>query len=357
MAGTRKAIADFVLMIRELPDDAGNAQRARNWVKTSPDAAGILRDLFKDKTPEGVSRYENIQELLAGMKEFSEANTEGTDLPRTLSDFLIDVALADRCGQHRPERQRPREPDDDPQCEGFGVPLCACGGLEEDLFPNLMSVQSRADLEEERRLFYVAITRAEKSATLSYAMSRYKWGNLTASEPSRFIDEIDPKYLEMPAQNERGAFSSGHYVRPGTPPRARAKVDNPTGTSMPNLDQGQRKNAPHRDRCTDANAAHPVWKAQHRARLPGTHLPPLGTSARTLKRISNAGAPLEATNSLGGGSSDIEEGMTVEHERFGKGKVLKVEGNAPDLKATVFFPSAGQKQLLLRFAKLTVVEG
>ncbi|HOY28322.1 MAG TPA: hypothetical protein PLR96_05055, partial [Flavobacteriales bacterium] len=180
-----------------------------------------------------------------------------------------------------------------------------------------------------------------------------KWGNLTASEPSRFIDEIDPKYLEMPAQNERGAFSSGHYVRPGTPPRARQSGQPDGNRRSLGLDQG------HEDRA----ASKPIHGRERSA--PGLGrpaAPPAGNPSPAprpakLKRISNAGAPLEATNSLGGGSSDIEEGMTVTHERFGKGKVLKVEGKAPDLKATVFFPSAGQKQLLLRFAKLTVVEG
>jgi DNA helicase-2/ATP-dependent DNA helicase PcrA len=225
--------------------------------------------------------------------------------------------------------------------------------MEEDLFPNLMSVQSRADLEEERRLFYVAITRAEKRATLSYAISRYKWGNLTTSEPSRFIDEIDPKYLEMPSQNERGAFSSGHYVRPGAPPVARQGAPS---------DGNRRSLGPdhaHEDRA----ASRPIHGRERsapglgRAAAPPANNPAPTPRAANLKRISTTGAPLEATNSLGNGTADIAEGMTVLHERFGKGKVLKVEGKAPDLKATVFFPTAGQKQLLLRFAKLQVVEG
>jgi DNA helicase-2/ATP-dependent DNA helicase PcrA len=223
-------------------------------------------------------------------------------------------------------------------------------GLEEDLFPNLMAVQSRADLEEERRLFYVAITRAEKRCTLSYAISRYKWGNLTASEPSRFIDEIDEKYLEMPKQNERAAWGgfgaareSARGVAPGTPPWARkATNDRPAA---------------------DMESGKPVYGREKRAPLPQRPAP-AQRSAPTpapkpgnLKRIAADGKPLEATSSLGMDMPELAEGMTVEHERFGKGKVLKIEGHVPDLKATVFFPSAGQKQLLLRFAKLTVVEG
>jgi DNA helicase-2/ATP-dependent DNA helicase PcrA len=210
-------------------------------------------------------------------------------------------------------------------------------GLEEDLFPNLMAVQTRADLEEERRLFYVALTRAEKRCTLSYAMSRYKWGNLTASEPSRFIDEIDPKFLEMPRNNERAATSYST-----TPPWARR-----SGTEQPGEERSS-KPVYGRERTAPS--------VQRPAPRP-TPPPPAPEERRNLKRISPTGTPMQATGSLGGPSGDIAEGMTVEHERFGKGKVLKVEGNAPDLKATVFFPSAGQKQLLLRFAKLTVVEG
>jgi DNA helicase-2/ATP-dependent DNA helicase PcrA len=211
--------------------------------------------------------------------------------------------------------------------------------LEEDLFPNLMAVQTRADLEEERRLFYVALTRAERRCTLSYAMSRYKWGNLTASEPSRFIDEIDPKYLEMPSSSQRSAGFAQQAAPRGTPPWAQR----PRTADTP----------------AEERASKPVYGREKRAPLPPPERRPTAPEpapmARNLKRISPGGTPAEATRSLGAPAADIAEGMTVLHERFGKGKVLKVEGNPPDLKATVFFPSAGQKQLLLRFAKLEVV--
>lgn len=354
--GTRKALGDFVTMIQSFRTMM-ETHTAHGLGEYIAQKTGILRDLFIDKTPEGVSRYENIQELLAGMKEFSEANTEGTDLPRTLSDFLIDVALLTDADNTDPNDNDRVSLMTIHSAKGLEFPYVHIVGLEEDLFPNLMSVQSRADLEEERRLFYVAITRAEKRATLSYAISRYKWGNLTASEPSRFIDEIDPKYLEMPVQNERGAFSSGQYARPGTPPWARQARESEEGTSSSKPVYGREKSAPGIGK---ANAPHP------RPLSPGSRPGQAGEGRNAapaarpgnLKRISTSGAPMEATGSLGGGTSDeLTEGMTVTHERFGKGKVLKIEGKAPDLKATVFFPSAGQKQLLLRFAKLTVVEG
>ncbi|HRH68723.1 MAG TPA: 3'-5' exonuclease [Flavobacteriales bacterium] len=352
-SGTRKAVADFVLMI----------QSFRTMVATSSAYAlgehiaqksGILKDFFVDKTPEGVSRYENIQELLNGMREFSERDAEGSDVPKTLSDFLIDVALLTDADNTDPNDNDRVSLMTIHSAKGLEFPYVHIVGLEEDLFPNLMSVQTRADLEEERRLFYVALTRAEKRSTLSYAISRYKWGNLTASEPSRFIEEIDPKYLELPAQNERGAFSSGHYERPGTPPWARQgrNVDRPAderSSSKPVY--GRERNAPGlaKSRPTSKPGLRPTTERAEPTPKPAA-------KPGNLKRISAQGKPLEATGSLGGATPDLVEGMTVEHERFGKGKVLKVEGNAPDLKATVFFPSVGQKQLLLRFAKLTVVE-
>lgn len=343
--GTRKALADFVLMIQAFQ----TMHATHSAAALGEDIArrsGILKDLFNDKTPEGVSRYENIQELLGGMKEFSDASAEGTDAPKTLSDFLIDVALLTDADNEDPSDNDRVSLMTIHSAKGLEFPYVHVVGLEEDLFPNLMAVQTRADLEEERRLFYVAITRAEKRCTLSYAMSRYKWGNLTTSEPSRFIEEIDAQYLEMPRQSERPSlFSPDRTV----PPWAR---------SAPG----------HERRSEDRDPSRPVYGRERTAPGIGKAKPPAAPSRprtpspseperKNLKRVSTTGAPLEATSTLGGLVPDLQEGQTVEHERFGKGKVLKVEGNAPDLKATVFFPSAGQKQLLLRFAKLTVLEG
>jgi DNA helicase-2/ATP-dependent DNA helicase PcrA len=336
--GTRKALADFVLMIQGFQAMLTSHSAAALGEEIAR-RTGILKDLFADKTPEGVSRYENIQELLAGMKEFSERDAEGADVPRTLSDFLIDVALLTDADNDDPNDNDRVSLMTIHSAKGLEFPHVHIVGLEEDLFPNLMAVQTRADLEEERRLFYVALTRAEKRCTLSYAMSRYKWGNLTASEPSRFIDEIDPKYLEMPSSSQRSAGFAQPAAPRGTPPWAQR----PRTADTPAEERGSK----------------PVYGREKRAPLPPPErravAPEPTPVARNLKRISPSGTPAEATRSLGAPVGDIAEGMTVLHERFGKGKVLKVEGHAPDLKATVFFPSAGQKQLLLRFAKLEVV--
>jgi DNA helicase-2/ATP-dependent DNA helicase PcrA len=346
-SGTRKAIADFVLMIQSFRTML-ESYSAHALGEHIAQKSGILKDLFVDKTPEGVSRYENIQELLNGMKEFSDRNAEESDVPRTLSDFLIDVALLTDADNNDPNDNDRVSLMTIHSSKGLEFPYVHIVGLEEDLFPNLMAVQSRADLEEERRLFYVALTRAEKRATLSYAMSRYKWGNLSANEPSRFLDEIDPKFLELPSRNERSG-DRPVYQRPTAPQWTRQGRPGQVGNS----DGGGSKPVYGRERTAPSvgkpgTSAGPVRRSTPKEPPPGQR--------KNLKRVSATGKPLEATSQLGGDSPDLAEGMTVEHERFGKGKVLKVEGNAPDLKATVFFPTAGQKQLLLRFAKLRVVE-
>lgn len=350
--GTRKALGDFVTMIESFRTMLAT-HSAFVLGEEIARKSGIVKDLFADKTPEGVSRYENIQELLNGMKEFSEPTVEEgadpvTDELRTLSDFLIDVALLTDADNTDPNDNDRVSLMTIHSAKGLEFPYVHIVGLEEELFPNQFAVETRADLEEERRLFYVALTRAEKRATLSYAISRYKWGNLTATEPSRFIDEIDPKYLEMPVQNERGAYGGGGYApRPSAPPWSRPGRN----FDKPDSDSGTAKPVYGRERSAPGAAPFPAKRA------PAAPSAPSPEPRKNLKRVSAAGTPLEATKSLGGDTPDLAEGMTVEHERFGKGKVLKIEGRAPDLKATVFFPSAGQKQLLLRFAKLTVVEG
>lgn len=339
--GTRKALGEFVTMIESfrtmLATRSAHALGEEIARKT-----GLLKDLFNDKTPEGVSRYENIQELLNGMKEFSEGGTEGEDQVRTLPDFLIDVALLTDADKDDPNDNDRVSLMTIHSAKGLEFPYVYIVGMEEELFPNTLAVQTRADLEEERRLFYVALTRAEKRATLSYAMSRYKWGNLTASEPSRFIEEIDERYLELPVRNERSAFNTLSFERPGTPPWARPAGGAQRGAGTTRPVQGLERSA--------TGPARPEKPAQRST-------PPPPPRPGKLKRISTSGTPLEATGTLGAEAPSLSEGMTVLHERFGKGKVLKVEGRAPDLKATVFFPNAGQKQLLLRFAKLQVVEG
>ncbi len=278
-------------------------------------ASHLLKELYADKSPEGVSRYENIQELLNGIKEFSESAPEGES--RTLSDFLIDVALltdADKSEENLDHVSLMTIH----AAKGLEFPYVYIVGMEENLFPSQLSLNTRSELEEERRLFYVALTRAEKRATLSYATSRYRWGNLTHCEPSRFIDEVDAKFLEMPTLPER-----------------KTQLDS---------DENELRRYRSIGRKADNDFA----------------ASPLPRQPQPVKRKLTKIAPPQATPSSsaaisGTENSEIQVGNNVLHEKFGKGKVLQLEGNYPDQKATIFFPNAGQKQLLLRFAKLQII--
>lgn len=266
-------------------------------------SSGILKELYDDRSPEGVARYENIQELLAGIKEFTVSQEEGVLV--SLSDFLIDVALLTDADNESEEDRNKVTLMTIHASKGLEFPYVYIVGLEENLFPSQMSLHSRTELEEERRLFYVALTRAETSCTLSYSMSRYKWGQATTSEPSRFIQEIDDKFLQ-----HESPYASG----PG-------KSLNNSGLSKRSVSSGEASSMGRTGKMT-----------------------PLSTATKKTNPSSNA------TNAA------LKVGYNVQHERFGKGKVVKIEGADPDKKVTVFFPKHGQKVLLMRFAKLEILD-
>lgn len=267
--------------------------------------SGLLRDLYEDKSVEGLNRYENIQELLNGIKEF----TEREDIAEHgLDTFMQDIALLTN-------DDNDKNPDADTislmtihSSKGLEFPQVFVVGLEENLFPSQMSLTSRNDLEEERRLFYVAITRAKKKLSLSYATSRYRWGTLSNCEPSRFLDEIDPKYLELEYKPQEKLSGNPFF--------------------------GDERSA-WGNRPADSFAKPKLSAVKTTSVLPKAHIPTEGF------------APSD--------TSKLQAGMEVEHERFGFGKVINLEGSKPDLKATIFFKELGQKQLLLKFAKLRIV--
>ncbi|WP_207532849.1 ATP-dependent helicase [Desertivirga arenae] len=276
--------------------------------------SGLLKDLYEDKSVEGLNRYENIQELLNGIKEFSERE----DIEeRGLDIFMQDVALLTN-------DDNDKDPNADTvslmtihSSKGLEFPHVYIVGLEENLFPSQMSLNSRSDLEEERRLFYVAITRAEKKLTISYATSRYRWGNLTSCEPSRFIDEIDARFLELDFKQQQKASAENPFFDGDRSAWSRTSSSS-TGT----------KDVFSKPKPTGA-------PPKTTAILPKAHVP------------SEGFAPSDTSN--------LQAGMEVEHERFGFGKVISLEGSKPDIKATIFFQGLGNKQLLLKFAKLRIV--
>ena len=306
------AVSNFATTIQSFAATAKN--------NTAYDAAlhiaqhsGLLKDLYEDKSVEGLARYENIQELLNGIKEFSERE----DIEdHSLSIFMEDVALLTNDDNAKAEDKDTVSLMTIHSSKGLEFNQVYVVGLEENLFPSQMSLNSRADLEEERRLFYVAVTRAEKKLHISYATSRFKFGTLVNCEPSRFLDEIDPKYLEI-------------------------ELPKKSFTSNPSSFENERTS--WKSKTAEAPQATDVFsKPKPAAQKVKT------TSLLSKAHVPSAGFKPEDT-------SNLQVGEVVEHERFGFGKVINLEGNKPDVKATIFFKEIGQKQLLLKFAKLRIV--
>jgi DNA helicase-2/ATP-dependent DNA helicase PcrA len=298
---------------------------------------GLVHTLYQDKTPEGVARYDNVQELLNGMKSFVEQAREAdADAFPSLGDFLLDVALLTDADQDDGDENKVSMMTIH-AAKGLEFENVFIVGLEEELFPSSMAMQSRADLEEERRLFYVALTRAKRTCSLSYALTRYKWGQLIQAEPSRFIEEINPDCVVMPSaqQAKPTPFAGGTSFEKQRQNWQSMRGGNPGAAFDRMAAKSKSTEAPLSNPFKKKPAGPPVSST-------GKRMSPLDTNATA------AGAP-----STGGA---ITEGVNVMHEKFGKGKVLRVEGASPNEKATVFFPSAGQKQLLLKFAKLEILE-
>ena len=330
-SGATQKIGEFVMMIKRftamLP-----VTSAYDLAKQIVYNSGIITLLRNDDDPDNPNRIENIEELLNGVQEFCEKedqfseeeeedtqNTPDTQTTpiKTLDQFLQQVLLLT-------SEDKGEDKDADKvammtihSAKGLEFPYVYVAGMEENLFPSIMSISSRQELEEERRLFYVAVTRAERQLTLSYAMTRYQYGSSSCQEMSRFVEEIDPKYISKPQRKSA-------FPKPGELPKAFQSV--PGVKWSPEVEQGfQRKPA----------AAPP----QPRRLKPQSALPKGPTAP-------NSEAEINA----------IQVGMRVLHAKFGEGKVLSVEGSGSNRKATIFFESAGQKNMMLVYAKLKIIE-
>ena len=280
--------------------------------------SGLIKFLKEDQTPEGISRVENIQELLNSMQGFIEEQRQIEDGDPSLSNFLENIALSS-------DTQNDKDDGDKVSLmtihlsKGLEFPVVYLVGLEENLFPSFMSSSTREELEEERRLFYVALTRAEKQAYFTYAVSRFQWGKITDSEPSRFLSEVDSKYIEfinpmLEARfvNNSGISSNIFDERPSEPRFFKKKEEKKT---------------------LERNETIPAVK-------------------KTLKPVATA----KIINPSGSSSEDIEVGDRVRHDRFGVGEVTFLDGTDPqNIKAKVIFANEGEKNLILKFAKLTKI--
>ena len=317
-AGTKNKLQDFVTMIQSFQVINEN-QDAFYLADHVTKKTGLIQELKKDATPEGIAKIENIEELLNGIKDFIEGQREIDGARGALSEFMEDVALA---------TDLDKDTGDDDRvalmtihlAKGLEFPYVFVVGMEEDLFPSAMSMSTRSELEEERRLFYVALTRAEHQAYLTYAQSRYRWGKLTDSEPSRFINEIESQYLEYLSPEE-----TNYRYKP----------------------------------MIDSDIFGDVDKSKLRQMKPIGGTPPKHITGNDPKPDSNIRKlkPLSAPTKTGANlfDSGLTTGNIVMHERFGKGEVVNIEGVGADKKAEIKFEIGGIKKLLLRFAKLDVI--
>src|SRR5690554_2005703 len=315
-SGTKNKLRDFVTLIESfqvLNKTANVFELAEHVTK----ATGLIRELNKDGTPEGVAKMENIEELLNGMKDFVEGQKELADATASLAEFLEDVALATDLDADKGDADHVALMTIH-LAKGLEFPYVYIVGLEEDLFPSAMSMNTRSELEEERRLFYVALTRAEKQAYLTYALTRYRWGKLVDAEPSRFIEEIDEEYVEN--------------LTPVTNYRYKPLID--------------------------ADIFGEVDKTRLRQFKPVQGTPPSGNKPnehqlRKLRKLRpELAVPVGNTNEV---DPNLAEGALVNHTRFGRGQVIKIEGVGNDRKAEIKFDKGDIKKLLLRFAKLEVL--
>jgi DNA helicase-2/ATP-dependent DNA helicase PcrA len=309
--GTHTKLQEFRELIESFRDRLGtdNAyQIGTDIIRRS----GIMTDIHADNSPESLSRQENIEELVNGLQDFCALRMEEGSTDISLSDYLSDIALL-------------TDQDSDKDDEGAKVVLMTVHsakglefrnvfvvGMEENLFPGSMAGDSPRAMEEERRLFYVAITRAEEHCYLSYARTRFRYGKMEFGTPSRFLRDIDTCFLDLP--HEAGI---GHKVDEGA---ARFRKEEVRQQIRP------------------------------RAQVIAPTLP------RNLKKVANSSTENRSAQSMQTSLGELRVGQNIQHERFGMGEVTKLEGSGDNAKATIRFRHAGEKQLLLRFARFTVID-
>lgn len=324
-AGTLQSISNFVTMIRYFQSILTDKNAYDVAVQVGKHSE-LVKELFNDKSAEGLDRYNNLQELLNSIKEWTESpsNDDGELGDKSLGSYLQQIALH-------------TDADDDSQqsdvvklmtihaAKGLEFACVFVGGLEENLFPGMMSINTREDLEEERRLFYVAITRAKQKLWLSYANTRYRYGQLVQNDPSRFLDEIPEKFLDK-TYTGAGARGMGGY-----------SANRPAGRW--NGGWGDYNDLP----------ASPGAAAKKKPTASTT--PPAYLAPAAPKTVAHNPSP-DFTPS---DTSDLAVGQQVEHQKFGFGKVTRIEGSAHNPVATIVFDTNGEKKIMLNYAKLRII--
>ena len=311
-ATTLEAISNFVIMIKMFQSEL-QKKNAYDLAIIVGKSTAIIKELFNDKTTEGLARYENIQELLNSIKEFTETPTEdGELLDKSLGSYLQQITLLTDSDEEKGDSNVVKLMTIH-AAKGLEFPVIFVGGLEETLFPSAMSINTREELEEERRLFYVAVTRAKHKLWLTYANTRYRFGNLVQNDPSRFINELPEERLDR-------AFAGGNMRNVQT------------------------------NHYNPFDKIKSVWKGPSDNKRPAERPAYVTTAAIKIKEHTPSPdfAPSDTSN--------LQEGQKVEHQKFGFGEVIKMEGAAHNPIATVKFEYNGEKKIMLNYARLRIVE-
>ena len=326
-AGTLEAIENFVQMIRSFASmlESKNAYEVAIHVGKQ---TNLVKELFNDKTTEGLARYENIQELLNSIKEFTERPDEDGVLEtdqKTLGNYLQQITLLTDADEKDPNADTVKLMTIH-AAKGLEFSCVFAAGLEEMLFPNAMAINTREELEEERRLFYVVITRAKQRLWITYANTRYRFGSLVQNEPSRFIEEVPEDYLDR-------SFAGGGVRNQGTYGNTSQSFDRLQGAGFGKAAaQAERKYGP------------PPNKKEAKP----SYVPP----KPYMKTIEHNPSP----DFVASDTSALQPGLKVEHQKFGFGEVMSLEGSAHNPIATVKFQYNGEKKIMLNYAKLRIVE-
>ena len=321
-AGTLEVINNFVTMMQSFSSML-QKQNAYEVAVHVGKQTSLVKELFNDKSTEGMQRFENIQELLNSIKEWTESpdNEDGEVVDKSLGSYLQQITLLTDADE--------KDPDADTvklmtihAAKGLEFGCVFAAGLEEMLFPNAMSINTREELEEERRLFYVVITRAKRRLWITYANTRYRFGQLIQNEPSRFIEELPEQYIDR-------SFAGGGMKNQTSSGWGQTSASERMGGWGAN--KGSSYGAPEKKKTSAPSYITPPQRQQTKEHVPSADFKPSDTS-------------------------NLQAGQKVEHQKFGFGEVLKMEGAAHNPIATVKFEMNGEKKIMLNYAKLRILE-
>lgn len=332
-SNTLEALDQFVIMIKSFSSML-ETQNAYDVAIHVGKQTNIVKELFNDKSTEGMQRYENTQELLNSIKEWVESpdNEEGEVISKTLGAYLQQITLLTDADDKDPNADTVKLMTIH-AAKGLEFPCVFAAGLEEMLFPNAMSINTREELEEERRLFYVVITRAKKRLWITYANTRYKFGSLVQNEPSRFIDELPDAFIDR-------SFAGGGLRNQSL------------GGSAYDRMHGGWRNAPPSPKTSSTKGQ--AWEAEQRYGAPPKQATPSYMPPKAPPKVVEHVPSADFTPS---DTTGLEAGMKVEHQKFGFGEVVRMEGAAHNPIATIKFDLNGEKKIMLNYAKLRIIEG